>query len=540
MKSKYRVIVVAAFVLWTIVSFVFFQIFYKYHLLHRLDMQLFLYSRDYVLGYFGHPAWLASLAGDFLTQSFYFNVAGALVQTFVILALGILFYQSLGRIVPFFQNNGECDMKSRLWMRIVLSLCVMTWELFRSCGLEYNLSSTLALVGGLTLFLLYLQVPFRVRYVSAVLLPLLAYWLFGYGLWILLFFILLCELRSRHYILALACLVVSVTIPFLLRQSYALTVPQSMKYPSALFWNKPDFTIEKLLEMDVLGFNNQWYAVSQLSAQYNMRSGIASYFYNLSHAICNELPDKVMDYYQPGVFGLLFQLNPKTPFLAIWSSNEVWFQLGDMTMAEHSALLGMIFSPNHRSVRMVKRLAEINMVNGDTAAAMKYLCILQKTWLYNSWANERIPGKESDKIKTWLHEKRSFIPQTDTIRDVVNPAMSLRLLLDSNRANKLALDYLLCYDLLAKDIPAFMSDYDTYRLPKHEAAERIYAQALLIGLAMQRTPAEDVRKYMIAPEIFADFETYTGLYEKNDLGRSRLADQFGKTYWFYYHFATFK
>ena len=42
-----------------------------------------------------------------------------------------------------------------------------------------------------------------------------------------------------------------------------------------------------------------------------------------------------------------------------------------MTMAEHASLLSMIFSPQNKSVRMVQRLAEINLINGDNEAARK-------------------------------------------------------------------------------------------------------------------------------------------------------------------------
>ena len=58
---------------------------------------------------------------------------------------------------------------------------------------------------------------------------------------------------------------------------------------------------------------------------------------------------------------------------------------------EHCAMLSMIFSPRNSGSRMIKRLAEINLVNGDDEAALKYLRILDKTLLHKSWAEKRIP-----------------------------------------------------------------------------------------------------------------------------------------------------
>ena len=540
MKSKHHISAVSLVALWSVACFVFFQFFYKFHLVHRLDVQLFLYTHDYVLSYFQYPAWLASLSGDFLTQFFYFEVGGPLVLLLSILTLGSLFYLALGKLIPVWIKNEKVNKHFWFWIRVVLSLVLMTWEALRNCGIDYRLSSTMALIGGIGLFLSYLCTPSRFRYFSAILLLLLAYWLFGYGIWALLIFILACELGLRRYLLASVCLAGSIIIPFALRQSYHFTVKQSFLYPTDSFWDKPDFMIEKLLTLDVLSTSGQWNKVAILTEKYDLKSGLGAYFFNLSHGQRGDLPYRLLDQSQPGPLALLFQLNPKMSPLAIWSSNEAWFQMGDMTMAEHSTLLGMIFSPNHRSVRMIKRLAEINMVNGDTTATMKYLRMLQKTWLYKSWAEERVPGNESKTVKTWLQKKRTFIARMDTLRDAVNPPVSLRVLLDSNKDNLLALDYLLCFDLLAKDIAAFMADYDRYKLPKHEVPEQLYAEGLLIGLMQRKASAEEVKPYMIPPQLFSDFTNYTTLYEKGFFGRDYLKKQFGKTYWFYYHFATFK
>ena len=56
---------------------------------------------------------------------------------------------------------------------------------------------------------------------------------------------------------------------------------------------------------------------------------------------------------------------PIRSFLSILFAKRVMVsRLGDMTMAEHCAMLSMIFSPRNSGSRMIKRLAEINLVNG--------------------------------------------------------------------------------------------------------------------------------------------------------------------------------
>lgn len=114
-------------------------------------------------------------------------------------------------------------------------------------------------------------------------------------------------------------------------------------------------------------------------------------------------------------------------------------------MAEHCAMLSMIFSPRNSGSRMIKRLAEINLVNGDDEAALKYLRILDKTLLHKSWAEKRIPGQQTPRVKEWLEKKRRDIPTQDQLRSGNDAVTSLRNLIASNAGNLRAYEYLLCY-----------------------------------------------------------------------------------------------
>ena len=45
------------------------------------------------------------------------------------------------------------------------------------------------------------------------------------------------------------------------------------------------------------------------------------------------------DGYQPASQGLFLPVAPHSTYLTIYAANEVWFALGDMTMAEHALSL---------------------------------------------------------------------------------------------------------------------------------------------------------------------------------------------------------
>ena len=90
----------------------------------------------------------------------------------------------------------------------------------------------------------------------------------------------------------------------------------------------------------------------------------------------NELPQNLMDHYQRGTDALFLPIDLRSSILPVFFSNEVYYQLGDMDMARHRAIEGILFSPKQRSVRQIKRLVEIDMRREDIEEARKYLNLL--------------------------------------------------------------------------------------------------------------------------------------------------------------------
>lgn len=68
--------------------FLFFFRILPYHLFHREQTQLFLLATEPLAGYLRHPAALARLSGDFLTQFFYYEGGGPAIMAVVLLLWG--------------------------------------------------------------------------------------------------------------------------------------------------------------------------------------------------------------------------------------------------------------------------------------------------------------------------------------------------------------------------------------------------------------------------------------------------------------------
>jgi hypothetical protein len=192
-----------------------------------------------------------------------------------------------------------------------------------------------------------------------------------------------------------------------------------------------------------------------------------------------------------------------------------------MTFTERAAMMTNVFSADNRNVRMMRRLAECNIVSGDTLAAEKYLRILDKTLVYRRWADYvRQHGKDI------YQEKMQMVNHRDTITITDNAHFLMMQLLDANPDNTVALDYILCSTLLLKDITNFKRDYDRYCMETGKPRLKpLYQEALCIWLAGTNAPQEDWEKYIRHADVFQRFQQYN---------QQRGSTQFKGTYWYYF------
>ncbi|MEG2331963.1 MAG: DUF6057 family protein, partial [Bacteroides sp.] len=218
--------------------FAFFQFAYSYHLLYREQTSLFTYTFVQLCSYVDKPAALSCLLGDFLLQFFHYNGAGAMIITGLLLLLGGAGY-SVFRVW------------AKPWVAVAGAVFMTGWEGLRLCSLTYPLSSTLSLIGGLFLFLLFKQLKGKRTLLCAGMAGVvLGYVLFGYGVFVFLLFACWLAVASvKQYVVACLMLIAGIALPACLSNTYLLTVPQAYQYPATEWWSKPDLMHERLLGM---------------------------------------------------------------------------------------------------------------------------------------------------------------------------------------------------------------------------------------------------------------------------------------------------
>jgi len=284
---------------------------------------------------------------------------------------------------------------------------------------------------------------------------------------------------------------------------------------------------EHLYGIIIESYHKNWDKVLEIAEKTELMNPIATSYINIALSEKSLLGDRLMDFYQPFSLGLMpVAYNLKD--LALFTINDPYFHVGDMEMAQHGALLGMIGSPQKRSARLVKRLVEINLSIGDIPAAKKYIRILESTLFY------KITPEMLNDIP------RQGIFQRDIIRKTSDVKVSLELLVESDPDNFPAVNYLLCFYLLNKNIPAFFKAYTSYYKGKYATVPKNYAEALLIYFAATKSTVKEVMEYGIDSEIINSFKEYTRLYEKSEGDLTPLQENFPNTYWLFYHFAVVK
>ena len=366
----------------------------------------------------------------------------------------------------------------------VVALLIILWEGGRECLPEYPVSSTLQVLGWSLVLLLWVKARRRWTRVLALVITLCSVYLFDYGL-----------------------------------------LPQTRGY------GKPEWGVEHLMALDVEASLGHWEEVERL-CQEDQGFDLDVYYRNLALAQQGRLADELNHYRQYGTDGLLMPVNDKGNYFTFSAASEAWWAVGDLTMAEHATILGMIFSPRHTGSRSLKRLAEIALAKGDKAGADKYLRLLAQTAVHRDWAQRRLDNAdEGMQALQALHALQIDSPTTtDTLRLQGEARLCLRNTLDAQPSRSgIARDYLLCYDLLDKDMVSLADDIERYGCP---TKNRAYEEAMLIIMS-SRPEMREQWQPLVRVETFEEFQAFNHALGQSQGQLPALRKRFGNTYWYY-------
>ena len=438
----------------------FFLFAYPYHLMRREQQNLFLFDGEYIRETYRGVGFLGRFVSDFLEQFFLAAVPASIIVALLLTGIGVAAY----RICRHFLGK---------WPSLGIATLFFAWSFLRETDYLYLTRYTVATLALLSLVLLALQCKkVWLRPVAGVLLV-------GFGIW-------------------------------------AFGSPYHKIYGKA--WSVPRFDYERVIGLDTETYRENWDKVLRLS-QVDLYSEEASYCYNLAIAMKGRLGDDLFNHSQNHHYSLLFPASSEQTVMTNAMAGEAWFQLGDMTVAEQSAITSLQASPKHTGARYLVRLARVNLISGEDGAALKYLNMLRKTLFYGKWARSMMPGRQDEAVRAQLSAARARLPRRDMVHQLERSRELLLILLESDPANTLARNYLLCYDMLTYDLDTFMQDYTPDMI-----GGRLYQEAILLWLTLRgRLTPDEISRYGMDLSV-AD--------RMNRFGSNPA--RYKNTYWYYY------
>ena len=272
-----------------------------------------------------------------------------------------------------------------------------------------------------------------------------------------------------------------------------------------------------LIDYDFLVRTEQWDKIIEKAEKKPATTPLSVSCVNLALSQKGMLADRLFEFYQNGGEGLFptFTRDMISPV----STAEIFFRLGMVNDAERYMFEAQEAIPNYRkSARLTRRIIECEIINGNYKVAAKLLRRLQKTLFYSNWANQMMAllGNEKvinrhpiyGKLRKYREKKQDFL-FSDREMDQM-----LGLLFLNDNHNKMAYEYLVCYELLQRDMEKFMQYYPLGRFVGYDHIPRSF-QEILIGNWMKTHSDPRTIPYSVDAQNVNNTLNFIQLYMQN-------------------------
>ena len=572
--------------------FLFFWKMFPYHLHYQEQFQLFLYTKSYFIETCSFPGGFCNYAGRFVTQFYLFSWAGALLVSCLLIGIqqfvyaiaqrfrkhrATLFLSFLPSLFYWYLFCNE-DIQTRGVIALLITLVVAlagTMPKSRSIRRIYLFASIPILywlAGGVVVLSVILMLGYEwyqsrdvARCVST------TNWVSSIAA---LYFACSLPFIAKHFLKQYPLnrfwwgldsfrfvnppsTIIYVWISIVLIVAWIIFLPEVKKIRTSIVRTIQLFVLllvgyfailknaypKNLWEEEIMAYDyhcrmQNWDEVIRMADRKSPTDFLTIACLNLALYKTGQLPDKMFEYFQNGPEGLLpsFQQN----CLAAIIGGEPYYYLGFVNTAQRFAFEAMEAFPGYqKSARVIKRLAETNLINGYYEVASKYLYLLENTLFYRKWAKEtRTFLYNEAKIETHPEwgEKRHFQTEVDFLFSETEKSKMIGISFQQHLDNRMAYEYGMAYTLLIKDIKNFPLYY--FQLEKDFSYPEIpksYQEALLYIWTLNSDDLNAI-PIPVSQSLKQQLVDYHQAYASTQSHEPTLRKQFSKTYWYYYHF----
>lgn len=539
--------------------FLFWQYRYPFVLAYQEQLQLFLFDDDYFCERMSEPGGLARYIAEFMVQFYNLVTIGAAVIALLFVLVQRLMWRLMSSktdgsyllsflpVVLLWYAMGDESVMLTYVIALIMALSVaLAWSRWFADGVLWKkfivalviIPMLYWLIGPMVLLVALMMMPWLVS-VSAVV----------YALGLMLLSAHFLPFPMMRVMLGISYYRIPVTLPYMLmvipvvaafitwssrmdwlRWKYMGPLSVGVLVLGLLFVPRGyDARKYGLIEYDYLVRVGDWNAIIQKAERQMPDLPMSVSATNLALGMTNQLGDRAFDFYQRGTGGLLprFERNFATAQL----TGEIYFHLGLVNTAQRFAFEAMEAIPNYnKSARVVKRLAETNLINGQYKVARKYLQMLEKTVFYRLWA-QRTMAMLGDEKAINGHPLYGMLRQYRLQDDFLFSERELDKICGQlfihNQQNMMAAQYLLMMPLLDGDVARFMN-YAQYVQGKIAYNPRHCQEAIAFAFFQQRQQPPQGLVNQLTLQQMNEFARVYG----SDKNSPALA-QFKNTVWYY-------
>ncbi len=289
---------------------------------------------------------------------------------------------------------------------------------------------------------------------------------------------------------------------------------------------------ERIFKYDNLALHQDWDGILDKANKVPPRSLAEATSVNLALAMKDRLLTDMFLYPQPGPSGLFPDY--ASGYVIALTSGESVFRAGLLNTARHYAFEEYESYPNYRvSARHMKRVAEIDLINGRYPTARRFLKDLSHTLFYRKWAKTYLqdPGAVSSDPEyarllqyrdhsEWLFSDSSDDDKREMLRNIVA----------KDGKYSVPFEYLLAYDLLARDLFSLRTHLFLAGFNGEVPILVQQAVAMFDGAFFEVAPEEQA---LVSQSVRDEYNEFRTALLEGKTG-NEIKSRFGKTYWYYY------
>lgn len=555
-----------------LLAFIFFNFIYPYHIHYQEQMQLFRFGADYFRESMAIPGGLGDWIGGFLVQFFYHAPAGSLILAMLLgliqfltwknmekgsfAAYPLSFLPAIAMFLFYCDENALVTAAVAMAASLTLSSTLMN---IRRTGFRFATTILLmpvmyCLFGSISIIVpvvVGIRSAMRKKEMTAilafsaaavlmaVLIPFTARSCCPYPLERLIFGI---HYHRYHNAIPLMVWTAVLLVPSVLLLAKVMTRDKLAAVSMALVilpvaCLTPVFTDiekERLFGYDFMTRMGQWNKILATSDRHVPDSPIAVECTNLALAKTGHMSSDMFSFFQNGPAGLLPEFT-RDHFSPI-PTGTVYYHLGMINTAQTFFFEAQEGIPDfQKSARLSQALARTNLLNGDYEVARKYVRALKQTLFYRKWAKETEKLLDNpgliDQVPEYAYLRSVRIKDHDFMFSQEEMDSMLGLLYVENDTNTMAMDYLLAWCLLRKDLPRF---FECHKLLKKGYDARHYQEAVILYWALTHDGPDGM------PDFITDrtAKSFTRFISRLQAGvdEASMQKEFGNTYWFYYYY----